>query len=128
MMDRKIETYLAKAGMLGLKIAFEEKDDGSIVLERVQAPGLKKYRVPDFVNEIGQQAFARSEELESVLIPSSVKVIGRLAFLVCRNLRRVVLTKGLKSLGYGAFDDCERLEQITLPEGVVRVGDYALSG
>ena len=70
MMDRKIETYLAKAGMLGLKIAFEEKDDGSIVLERVQAPGLKKYRVPDFVNEIGQQAFARSEELESVLIPS----------------------------------------------------------
>ena len=96
--------------------------------ELIMAPNantLEGFIIPDTVEEIGEDAFYRSD-IVSLEIPSSVKTIADTAFFSCYSLREIVLNEGLETIGESAFMDCNRLESITIPATVKSIGENAL--
>lgn len=49
------------------------------------------YKIPDTVEIIGIEAFARCVELTSITIPKSIKTIGCLAFADCTGLKTIFI-------------------------------------
>ena len=76
------------------------------------------------VREIGPEAFAFCNELESVRIPSGITRIGAGAFRGCSSLREIYLPEGLMEIDAYAFQDCA-IESIVLPEGLRMIGNEA---
>lgn len=62
-----------------------------------------KIVIPDYVKQIGSEAFKGHEELTEVVIPDSVTRINAEAFRNCRNLKTVSGCKGVKTIIRGAF-------------------------
>ena len=60
-------------------------------------------KVPDFVEEIAERAFAGNLDLEQVIIPSGVKKIGGRAFYCCENLMIVEGMLGVEDCGDKVF-------------------------
>lgn len=65
---------------------------------------------------IGEGAFAKCNELESVTIPDSVYWIGEMAFYGCQSLEEVTILPGTSTIKGEAFMRCERLMTIRLPD------------
>lgn len=84
-----------------------------------------KYTVPDHVERIGENAFAMSIHLESVIIPKTVKKIEYGAFFKCISLKEVKIRYGVCDIGDCAFEDCFSLSVVTIPGSVKRIGPYA---
>lgn len=105
---------------------------------------LKRYKgtdsfveVPDFVEEIADNAFSGNTAITKVYLPDSVRRIGRMAFMGCGNLLTVDGMKGVCSCEQSAFertavfqDDCavrllngvlfggsESGEELVIPDG-----------
>ncbi len=78
------------------------------------------------VREIGPEAFAFSDELESVRIPKGIVRVGVGAFRGCSFLREISLPEGLLEIGAYAFQDCA-IEKAALPNGlrVIERGAFA---
>ncbi|MCL2509123.1 MAG: bacterial Ig-like domain-containing protein [Oscillospiraceae bacterium] len=70
------------------------------------------------VVEIGTDAFAGNDALQTVTIPGTVENIGRGAFFNCGNLTSVVIPASLKTLGVGAFMDCVNLRTVSVVSDV----------
>ncbi len=90
---------------------------GSVVIPAA----LKDYPVV----AIGNDAFADSTEVTSVVIPDGVISIGDHAFANCTSLASVTLSKDVTSIGKHAFSDCHSLASISIPESVLSIGDHA---
>ena len=60
-------------------------------------------KVPDFVEEISERAFAGKLDLEQVIIPPGVKKIGSRAFYCCENLMIVEGMLGVEDCGDSVF-------------------------
>lgn len=118
---------------------------------------LKKYtgnearvEVPSGVTEIGDNAFARCEDIESVVIPSGVTSIGEAAFAKCYHLESITIPDTVNHFGVGAFAETKWLENkrdnhelvilnhivvdafscegdVVVPEGVTALADYAFA-
>lgn len=79
------------------------------------------------VIEIGEKAFASSNEIVSISLPDTVTVIEDYAFAWCESLEEVTLSEGLYSIGESAFLCDYELSDIVIPEGVTKIEAYTFS-
>jgi len=85
---------------------------------------LKKVKLPEGLEEIGQRAFLNCVLLEHINYPSTLIKIGGGAFFACLSLREPTLPEGLKEIERYAFANCESLECINCPSTLNRIGNY----
>lgn len=105
---------------------------------------------PEGITQIGENAFAGVDKLESITLSPNVTeikngafenctslesinfdgvtTIGENAFSGCTSLRNVTLPSGLTTISKGLFKDCESLERITIPATVTSIEAGAFSG
>ena len=107
-------------------------------LEKVTIPGsvirigycafhgtsLREVKIPEGVEYIGAEAFAWSNELETLTLPTTLKSIGNNAFVLCNNLRSVTIPNGVEYIDYSAFADTA-LTSVTIPGSVKSIGANA---
>ena len=84
--------------------------------------GGRHAEIPDFVTEIGDHAFYRHKELQSITIPESVTHIGNNAFEECVSLTSLRIPKGVTCIAHEAFANCTALMSVTIPESVTKIG------
>lgn len=99
--------------------------------------GLTRYEIPAEysaeeggaalpVKEIGDEAFYRCNELNSVTLPDTVERIGERAFAYT-GITAVTIPDSVTTIAYGAFGSCDRLTEVTIPEGVTRMEPLAFA-
>ena len=76
---------------------------------------------------IGLEAFANTENLESVTLCDSIVRIDSGAFLGCSSLAEIKIPQNVTVIGNSAFYGCSRLNSITVPDKVMTVGDLAFA-
>lgn len=81
-------------------------------------PELKKIRLREGIEEIGDNAFVGCRSLKEINLPSTLRSIGFKAFYGCAALTDVALPSSLTSLGQQAFDSCISLKYIKIPASV----------
>ena len=75
------------------------------------------------VVSVGNRAFMRCEDLETVTFGSELKSIGEFAFDGCNSLKEAILPEGLEELGYCAFYDCAKLSSVVIPGSLKKISD-----
>ena len=73
---------------------------------------------------IGEDAFAKCDELVSVVLSSGVQRIGRHAFRDCRSLGTVVFPDQTSQIDSWAFARCHALTELTFGKNMAELGDY----
>lgn len=106
--------------------AFELSGQKAPWLETTElAQSVKSLVVAEGVTSIGDEAFYRATEMESISLPASVRSIGSNAFRDCFALQEAVLPEGLVSIGGNAFYGCASLHKLVLPDSVENIGATA---
>lgn len=77
--------------------------------------------IPEGITAIGNGAFRKNNELNSVTIPDSVTSIGSQAFEECSSLRSMTIPEGVTQIGFNCFLLCTALEKVTLPDSLTTV-------
>ena len=85
----------------------------------------KGFRLPAYLESIGDCAFYGCVRVEEFVLPESVTEIGSMAFKSCKRLKRINIPDGVKEIN--CFEYCS-LEEITLPEGLEIIGNRAFMG
>lgn len=75
--------------------------------------------IPYGITKIGDCAFSRCRELESVTIPDSVTKIGDNAFFDCRSLSSIIIPNSVTNIKKNAFLGCSNAFNIYCDEGSV---------
>ena len=88
------------------------------------ASAIKQVVIQPGVTRIGNTAFYRCKNLESVTIPSSVTSIGSNAFRGT-GLTSIDIPNSVTSIGEGAFYGCTGLTSINIPNSVTSIGGSA---
>jgi hypothetical protein len=70
------------------------------------------YIIPETVETIGIEAFAKCKNVTSVRIPLSLKSIGCLAFESCISLTSILIPDSVIEMGYRIFSNCTGLKSI----------------
>lgn len=106
-----------------------------------------RYTIPNGVECVGNDAFLRAENLQtvtfpnsltriddsgfcgtglrSVTVPDTVTELGPYAFQVNEKLTRATLGSGVAELPSGLFYGCTALEEVDLPAQITSIGDEA---
>lgn len=100
---------------------------------------LKSVVLPDYIQNLGFETFARCSNLENVefkkckaigdhafesssikqlTLPAGLESIGENAFKDCASLASITLSDGLKEIKMQAFENCRSLKSIAIPNGV----------
>ena len=84
---------------------------------------LKNIKIPNSVEEIGWNAFAGCEKLETINLPenSNYNCIKKNTFSNCISLENIEIPNNIKELGEGAFSGAG-LKGITIPDSVNKCG------
>jgi hypothetical protein len=80
--------------------------------------------VPEFITEIGENAFSNSNVV-TVNLNEGIQKISVGAFSWCEKLKKINLPRSLIIIEDNAFADCGALEDITIPYGVKYIGASA---
>lgn len=101
--DVVIPAYLGnkKVTAIGAR-AFSESDIKSV-----------KFEKNGFVTSIGNEAFARCDDLESIDLPTQLKELGKGAFDLCQSLLSIVIPDGITSIQSMTFSGCNKLASVT---------------
>jgi hypothetical protein len=86
-----------------------------------------KYRIPNGVKVINEDAFINCVKLNSIVIPNGVQEIKTGAFADCAGLVSIALPESVVSIEEYAFARCENLKSISLPSGLKHIGEKAFS-
>lgn len=86
---------------------------------------IKNIFLPEGLTEIGNKAFYKCVNLESVKIPYGVKKIDAHAFSCCESLTSVNIPDSVTAISSMAFEKCSSLNNITIPDSVIDIGNYA---
>jgi len=84
--------------------------------------------IPNWITEVGSEAFANNTVLEKIVLPDSVKSIANQAFENCTNLKIVSIPESVKTIGSSAFSGCTKLESISLPAKTEYLGSGVFAG
>lgn len=80
------------------------------------------------VLKIGDNAFVGSS-ISSIILPDTLQEIGEGAFLRCQNLKSIALPSTLLSIGDSAFRECTDLDTVTMPQAkLTKINEYAFYG
>ena len=96
-----------------------------IVLEGVKTKNFTTFTIPEFVTEIGDEAFYKHFQLKSVEMPDSVTKIGNKAFYHCSGLSEFPIGEGITEIGSYAYYCVNRPLTLHIPDSVVSIGDNA---
>jgi hypothetical protein len=83
--------------------------------------------ISEGIEKIGDNAFAYSIDLESVIIENGVNSIGFLSFYNSENVKSIIMPNSVISIEGAAFAGCESLAEITIPSSVITIGESAFS-
>ncbi|MDO5573039.1 MAG: leucine-rich repeat domain-containing protein [bacterium] len=83
--------------------------------------------LPVNVSRIGERAFYKNENLNTVTMPSRVTSIGDFAF-ARSGLSSVNIPEGVTDIGYAAFYHCNNLSDVTIPSTVSHIDLGAFEG
>ena len=78
--------------------------DGKTLIKVVKTNAI--FVIGDCVTAIGDYAFSKLKNLESVIIPENVTSIGAYAFYGCCSLKNITVPRSVTSIGKGAFLSC----------------------
>ena len=81
---------------------------------------LTSVTIPSSVKEIGMKAFAKQDNLETVIINGSA-IIGVQSFYLCPKLKTVVIGEGTEYIYASAFEQCDSLESVTIANTVKEI-------
>ncbi len=84
-------------------------------------------QLPNGIVNIGDSAFAWSQNLTKVYIPDSVKMLGNGCFSNTK-LREIVLPFSLESIEGSLFFGCSELTRVVIPAGVKYIRGFAFTG
>lgn len=110
---------IVASGVCGDNLTWTLDDDGTFI---VSGQG-------DMINYNGKGGvlvfFSYSsyiDEIKRVVIENGVTSIGDYAFIKCSNLESVDIANSVRYIGEGAFAECYRLEEVYIPESVSEMG------
>ncbi|MDD7741046.1 MAG: S-layer homology domain-containing protein [Lachnospiraceae bacterium] len=69
-----------------------------------------------------------TEEIRKVRIRNGVESIGNAAFASCSNLSEVMISSDVVRIGSYAFAECSALTEVTIPATVTEIGAHAFDG
>ena len=86
----------------------------------ITRPGASKYlatdtKLPYYVKSIGNEAFQRRNQIQTVSFPPGLSRIGERAFQGCAFLKKIELPATVTELGNAAFSDCSAMKSAVLP-------------
>ncbi|MBQ8689100.1 MAG: leucine-rich repeat domain-containing protein [Clostridia bacterium] len=81
---------------------------------------LTSVTIPGSVKEIGMKAFAKQDNLETVIINGSA-IVGVQSFYLCPKLKTVVIGEGTEYIYASAFEQCDSLESVTIANTVKKI-------
>lgn len=103
----------------------------------INAPGVKKFILPDTIISIGDAAFGRDltghgacTELEEIDLShlKNLKYLGAYAFSGCTTLEKATMPENIENIGESAFSGCESLKELTLTTNIKEIGSDAFNG
>lgn len=71
--------------------------------------------MPDTVQTLGEAAFYRCSNLQTIKLSSKLTKIPKYAFEENSNLTAITIPEGVTKIGEQAFYNCRKLNEITLP-------------
>ena len=95
------------------------------IIDRLLTVDIKHVIIQEGITEVKESAFTggiNPSKLETVFLPSTLKIIGDQAFERCYQLNSINLPDGLISIGWEAFYYCEKLERLVIPDSVTEIG------
>ena len=87
-----------------------------------------KYKIPDTVTKINNNAFDNAAKLTEVTIGEAVESIGTYAFAGCKSLEKIQINENCGTIGSRAFENCTTLKTVILGKYTYTIGDYIFSG
>ena len=84
--------------------------------------------VRDEVKVIGEEAFARNEDIGTVTVGKNVREIAFSAFAGCKYLTSITLPDSLESIGDYAFSGCTLLSKVNIGPNVKYIGSGIFAG
>lgn len=91
--------------------------------------GLETLTIPKTVTTISASAFCQCESLKEVTFEEGAcSDLGEEVFARCDNLEKITLSGNIKKIPEKAFYNCVRLKQINIPDGITEIEDNAFLG
>ena len=89
---------------------------------------LASINLPTTTSAIGEGAFSGCKSLTAFTVPGSVTTLSARLLAYCTGLTSVTLHDGITVIGDEAFSDCSSLTAVELPAGLQSLGSGAFSG
>ena len=83
---------------------------------------LPSFTIPDYVEEVGAQAFSYCTSIRLIKIPNSVKAIGKQAFQNCMLFTHVTLPSHLDNYAEGMIQKDDKIYEYTIPANITTPG------
>ena len=83
--------------------------------------------IPDCMEKIGIASFYGCSILKSVTLPNNLNTIGDNAFWGCTNMTSVIIPNNVSFIGEGAFGKCSNLISINIPNKVTTIDWYTFN-
>jgi len=84
--------------------------------------------IPDYIEEIADNAFYECGYIADLTLPDGVREIGNYAFKMCYSMKSIALPKMIDHMGSGVFQQCWALGKVILPSGTSVIGNDMFSG
>jgi len=128
--DSFISQYKMRAKLTGsayfdLELSETEGFGGTLAEEFKDS--ITEIRIPDFITELGANAFKGCSKLVSVYMHDNVTKIGESAFSNCSALENINVPKNLETIEESAFVRCDDLISVSLNGGIGEIGKGAFS-
>ena len=89
---------------------------------------LESVAISDGVTSVGRNTFGYCYALRNIRIPDSVTSFAYGSFYSCQSLESVVLPNKITSAATYLFYQCNGLKSVTIPDGVTEIGKFAFAG
>ena len=81
--------------------------------------------IPGTIKEIGDYAFANNTQVKKIVINEGVEKIGNHSFMGLTNLIEIELPNSITRIEKGFLNKCSKIEKVTLPANLSYIGDAA---